>query len=67
MNRAWHEANVLGRNPTRERRLSWHREHQANCGCRPMPKSVRQDLEGRMTPAPDASVQRSDGGAPRLG
>jgi hypothetical protein len=47
VNHAWHEAHRLPRNATREERLEWHLMHAANCGCRPMPDSIRRELESR--------------------
>lgn len=47
LNREWHLAHVMPRNPTLEQRLEWHAGHAANCGCREMPENLRQELERR--------------------
>lgn len=36
----WHQTHKLGKFPTLKRRITWHREHQKHCGCRPIPKSL---------------------------
>ena len=41
LNAAWHESHRMPRNPTLEKRLAWHRAHEKNCGCRPMPAKLR--------------------------
>lgn len=38
INKAWHEAH---------RRLEWHLSHALNRGCREMPQTIREELEGR--------------------
>jgi hypothetical protein len=42
INKAWHEKNRMPKNPTVAQRIKWHAEHQAECGCRPIPQSLRQ-------------------------
>ena len=34
----------MPKNPTREERLEWHMEHQANCSCRPVPDSLAAEI-----------------------
>ena len=41
LNAEWHERHPMPKNPTTEQRLSWHVDHEKNCGCRPMPASLR--------------------------
>lgn len=41
LNAAWHEANPMPKKPTKAQRLSWHQAHVKNCGCRPMPATLR--------------------------
>lgn len=55
-NLAWHAANPLPRNATREERLHWHLAHAANCGCRPIPETIRRELEtrGLVEPSPQS-------------
>jgi hypothetical protein len=40
MNQAWHQRNKMPAKATPAERLAWHREHQKECGCRPIPKSL---------------------------
>jgi hypothetical protein len=47
MNREWHEAHPMPRNATLEQRAEWHLEHERNCSCRPIPRTVREYLESR--------------------
>lgn len=56
INREWHEAHRLPRNATLEERLNWHLMHAAACGCRPMPESIRRELESRglIEPSPQS-------------
>jgi hypothetical protein len=41
LNVAWHERHPMPKNPTTKQRLAWHRAHEKNCGCRPMPARLR--------------------------
>jgi hypothetical protein len=45
INRAWHDANRMPKNATKEQRLAWHLEHAKVCGCRPMPDSIKAMAE----------------------
>ena len=45
LNRAWHEAHPMPRNPTREQRTQWHASHSQACGCRPVPESLAADVK----------------------
>lgn len=47
INKHWHEAHKMPKNPTLEQRLEWHVKHAANCSCRAMPESIRRELEDR--------------------
>lgn len=44
INKAWHLANPMPKNPTLEQRITWHKAHQLNCSCRPVPKSLEQEI-----------------------
>ncbi len=44
LNKAWHAAHVMPRNPTREQRVEWHAAHEDACGCRPVPESLEADV-----------------------
>jgi hypothetical protein len=34
INKEWHLANKMPKNPSEEQRLLWHIEHNKNCECR---------------------------------
>jgi hypothetical protein len=40
MNKAWHAENPMPAKATLEQRIQWHREHQLQCACREVPKSL---------------------------
>ena len=42
---AWHLTHTIGPNPTLERRIAWHQEHQKVCGCRPIPKDLAEFIK----------------------
>jgi hypothetical protein len=45
LNREWHLANRMPKNPTIEQRLHWHIEHAKNCGCREMPEKLKAEMK----------------------
>jgi hypothetical protein len=44
----WHAANRLPKNATTDQKIGWHLRHAQNCGCRPMPKSIENEIKARM-------------------
>jgi len=40
MNTVWHKAHPMPVHASKSERLKWHTEHQKQCGCRPIPKSL---------------------------
>lgn len=58
LNRLWHEANPMPKNPTPEQRMAWHTGHAANCACRAMPAGVIQLFVDRGLPVPDQLALR---------
>lgn len=44
MNSEWHKRHVLSRGASREQRIVWHREHQKQCACRPIPAKLQQEM-----------------------
>ncbi len=48
LNTEWHAANRMPKNATPGEKISWHLEHVQNCGCRPMPKSIENEIKARM-------------------
>ena len=47
INQGWHDGHPMPRNATYEQRIEWHIEHEDECGCRPMPASIRQAIDDR--------------------
>lgn len=47
MNMHWHEHNPIPYPQDHDLRVAWHLKHAANCGCRPIPDFVRNDLARR--------------------
>ncbi|MCL4474043.1 MAG: hypothetical protein M1539_01300 [Actinobacteria bacterium] len=45
INKEWHLANKMPKNPTREERMLWHREHLKHCDCRSVTTELRKELE----------------------
>lgn len=41
LNAAWHERHPMPARPTLDQRITWHREHEKRCGCRPMPAKLK--------------------------
>ena len=33
INKAWHEKNIMPKNPTTDQRIKWHVSHAKNCQC----------------------------------
>lgn len=38
----WHEKHKMPKNATLAQKIVWHFNHQMNCGCRPVPKSLEK-------------------------
>lgn len=47
INKAWHEAHLMPKNANVEGRIEWHLRHQENCGCRPIPKKLLDEIAKR--------------------
>jgi len=45
INREWHEAHRMPKNPTREQRGEWHATHVEECGCREPSEAEIQLIE----------------------
>jgi hypothetical protein len=45
INKEWHAKNRMPKNPSSEERMKWHKEHQKNCSCRPMPKKLLEEMK----------------------
>ncbi|MEY4548163.1 MAG: hypothetical protein RL685_4358 [Pseudomonadota bacterium] len=57
MNVKWHEEHVLPRRASLEERMVWHRAHQAECGCRPIPARLQEQMlaAAQALPVPSAA------------
>ncbi|MGA7124636.1 MAG: DUF1801 domain-containing protein [Polyangiaceae bacterium] len=44
MNVEWHQKHVLPRGASLEDRVAWHREHQKQCACRPIPPKLAEQM-----------------------
>ncbi len=57
MNVKWHQQHVLPRGAVLEQRVEWHREHQEQCACRPIPAGLRAQMSeaARAGAAPSAA------------
>ena len=44
INAGWHQAKRMPKNATLQQRIDWHVAHQKRCGCREMPKTVRDTI-----------------------
>jgi hypothetical protein len=45
INKEWHDANPMPKNPTLEQRAKWHIQHQRNCMCRPIPDKLLKEMK----------------------
>lgn len=58
INREWHLANKMPKDPTLDQRVAWHLDHRKNCSCRTdLPISIRQELQRRGIEIPAQSGQ----------
>jgi uncharacterized protein YdhG (YjbR/CyaY superfamily) len=51
MNAVWHKKHALPRGASFQERITWHREHQKRCACRPIPPKLLAQM--RRDPAID--------------
>ena len=40
INKEWHETHRMSKNASFEEKVKWHKAHQKNCGCRPVPQKL---------------------------
>jgi hypothetical protein len=59
LNREWHELHKMPPTATLEQRLLWHLEHQRECACREVPKSLASYLAARKTNDPEKPADDS--------
>ena len=44
LNKDWHLANPMPKNPSLQQRIDWHVEHAKNCNCRQITGKLRQEM-----------------------
>jgi len=47
LNRDWHAAHPMPPRASMDQRIAWHLSHAAACGCRDIPRTVREELARR--------------------
>lgn len=47
INKEWHLANKMPKNPSLEQRIKWHKAHAENCNCRPIPDKLKKEIENQ--------------------
>jgi hypothetical protein len=45
INKKWHLANIMPKNPTLEQRVKWHLAHAEHCACRPIPDKLKEVIK----------------------
>jgi hypothetical protein len=45
LNKEWHLAHPMPKNPSLKDRIEWHLEHAKNCGCREIPEKLKEEME----------------------
>jgi hypothetical protein len=45
LNREWHEANKMAKNPSEDQRLTWHVAHADHCTCREMSPKLLEEVK----------------------
>jgi hypothetical protein len=49
INAEWHRNNRMPENATDQQRITWHLAHARECGCRPIPDSIKQLISENST------------------
>ena len=47
INKEWHAAHKMPKDPTMDQRISWHLEHAQNCGCRKIEGKLAEEMRRR--------------------
>jgi hypothetical protein len=47
LNAEWHLKNKMPEKATVEQRIEWHLTHVENCGCRPIPEKLMEEIKKR--------------------
>jgi hypothetical protein len=59
LNRDWHHRHVMPEAASVDERVKWHLEHAKQCGCRPIPATVLQEMTRSGVALPSASRGRT--------
>lgn len=55
INKEWHLASKMPKNPTFEQRVEWHKRHQKNCACRTdLPPDIERAIKTQKSAEPGA-------------
>jgi hypothetical protein len=47
INREWHRKHKMPTKAEPSKRITWHAKHQKQCGCRPAPKAIQDEIDRR--------------------
>lgn len=47
INKEWHRGNPMPKKATLNQRIQWHADHTRECGCRPIPPSIKAKMAER--------------------
>ncbi len=47
LNAEWHKKHRMPDRATMEQRIAWHLDHVKNCGCRPIPFKIAEEIKKR--------------------
>jgi len=47
INKDWHLANKMPKNPSLDQRINWHLEHSKNCDCRALGGKILKEIKKR--------------------
>jgi hypothetical protein len=47
INKEWHLAHRMPKNPSLEQRIAWHIEHAKNCKCVGIPAKLQKEIDKR--------------------
>jgi len=45
LNKEWHLAYPMPKNPLLQQRIEWHIEHSKNCSCRKIPGKLKETMK----------------------
>ena len=52
LNKEWHLAHPMPKNPTIEQKIEWHMAHLQNCQCRDIPEKLKEEMKKRNVEIP---------------